>query len=349
MGEVVVFSAPRTVGFESFDDQTLGSHEVRLRTLYSGISAGTELTAYRGSNPYLHKRWDASRKLFVPAEQPALTYPISGWGYEEVGEVIELGSEVRAVSLGEIIYGTWGHRTHHIVEEEYAKPRLKPDGLDPLLAIYSHLGPIALNGILDANIHVGETVAVFGLGVLGQIIAQLATLSGAHVIGVDLIDKRLEMAKELGAIERGFNPKEGSPAEQIKDLTNGRGADVTIEVTGNARALHEAVRATAYSARVVVLGFFQGEAQGLFLGEEFHHNRIHLVCSQISNVDPALSYRWDRIRLIHTIMELQARGSLNLRPVITHVIPFKDAAQAFRILDETPDQALQVVLDFSQV
>ena len=348
MGKVVVFTEPRTVGFESYDDRPLAPHELRLRTLYSGISAGTELTAYRGSNPYLHKRWDASRKLFVSAEQPALTYPVSGWGYEEVGEVIELGSEVRAVSMGDIIFGTWGHRTHHIVEEEYAKLRVKPAGLDPILAIYSHLGPIALNGILDANIHVGETVAVFGLGVVGQMIAQLARLSGAHVIGVDLIEKRLELAKSLGAIERGFNPREGSPAEQIKVLTNGRGADVTIEVSGSAKALNEAVRATAYSARVVVLGFFQGDAQGLLLGEEFHHNRISLGCSQISNVDPALSYRWDRLRLIHTIMELQAQGSLNLRPIITHVIPFKDAAQGFQILDETPDQALQVVLDFSQ-
>jgi len=347
MGKVVVFTEPRTVGFEAYEERPLEPHELRLRTLYSGISAGTELTAYRGSNPYLHKRWDESRKLFVSTEQPALTYPVSGWGYEEVGEVIELGSEVQAVSMGDIIFGTWGHRTHHIVDEGYARPRIKPAGLDPILAIYSHLGPIALNGILDANIHVGETVAVFGLGVVGQVIAQLARLSGAHVIGVDLIEKRLELAKELGAIDHGFNARDESPAEKIKDLTDGRGADVTIEVSGSAKALNEAVRATAYSARVVVLSFLQGEAQGLLLGEEFHHNRISLICSQISNVDPALSYRWDRIRLIHTIMDLQARGSLNLRPVITHVIPFKKAAEGFKILDETPDQALQIVLDFS--
>ena len=131
-------------------------------------------------------------------------------------------------------------------------------------------------------------------------------------------------------------------------LTDGRGADVTIEVTGSARALNEAIRATAYSARVVALGFLQGEAAGLLLGEEFHHNRINLVCSQISNVNPALSYRWDRLRLIHTIMDLQEKGYLNLRPVITHIIPFKQAAQGFQILDETPEEALQVVLDFSQ-
>jgi 2-desacetyl-2-hydroxyethyl bacteriochlorophyllide A dehydrogenase len=348
MGEVIIFTAPKRMGFESFDDPPLGQHEVRLRTLYSGISAGTEMTAYRGSNPYLTKQWDAKKRLFRPSDSPSQPYPLSGWGYEEVGEVIEVSPDVATLKVGDIVYGTWGHRTQHILQEDYANQRIKPERLEPILAIYSHMGPIALNGILDANIHVGETVAVFGLGVVGQVIAQLARLSGANVIGVDLIEKRLELAKELGAIEYGLNPRDGSAAERIKEMTNGRGADVTIEVTGSARALHEAVRATAYSARVVALGFFQGEAQGLLLGEEFHHNRISLVCSQISNVDPALSYRWDRLRLIHTIMDLQAQGSLNLRPVITHIIPFKKAAEAFRILDETPDQALQVVLDFSE-
>ncbi|HSL42410.1 MAG TPA: zinc-binding dehydrogenase [Anaerolineales bacterium] len=348
MGKGIVFTKPRTIEFESYDDLPLGPHELRVRTLYSGISAGTEMTAYRGSNPYLSKQWDAQNRLFLASEAPSQPYPLSGWGYEEVGEVIEVSPEVTSLKVGDIVYGTWGHRTHHILQEEYANKRIKPDALDPILAIYSHLGPIALNGILDANIHVGETVAVFGLGVLGQVIAQLARLNGGRVFGVDMIEKRLELAKQLGAIEDGFNPKDDSPAERIKVLTNGRGADVTIEVSGSARALNEAVRATAYSARVVALGFFQGEAQGLLLGEEFHHNRISLVCSQIGNVDPALSYRWDRIRLIHTIMDLQAKGSLNLRPVITHVIPFKQAAQGFQILDETPEQALQVVLDFSQ-
>lgn len=348
MGKGVVFTKPRKVDFESYEDLPLSPHELRVRTLYSGISAGTEMTAYRGSNPYLSKQWDAQNRLFLATEAPSQPYPLSGWGYEEVGKVTELGPKVTTLKVGDIVYGTWGHRTHHILQEEFANKRIKPEGLDPMLAIYSHLGPIALNGILDASIHVGETVAIFGLGVLGQVIAQLARLNGARVFGVDMIEKRLKLAKQLGSIEEGFNPKDGSPAERIKALTDGRGADVTIEVSGSARALNEAVRATAYSARVVALGFFQGEAQGLLLGEEFHHNRISLVCSQIGNVDPALSYRWDRLRLIHTIMDLQAKGSLNLRPVITHVIPFQQAAQGFQILDETPDQALQVVLDFTE-
>lgn len=348
MSEVLVFTQPREIAFEAVEDRPLETKEIRVRTLYSGISAGTEMTAFRGSNPYISKQWDAKNRLFLPSESPSQPYPLSGWGYEEVGEVIEVSPDVTGLKVGDIVYGTWGHRTHTVLQEDYASQRVKPANLDPILAIYSHIGPIALNGILDANIHLGETAAVFGLGVLGQVVAQLAKLNGARVFGVDVIEKRLELAKKLGAIENGFDPRDGSPAEKIKALTNGRGADVTIEVSGSAGALHEAIRAAAYSARVVTLGFFQGEAQGLFLGEEFHHNRISLVCSQIGNVDPSLSYRWDRLRLIHTVMDLQARGSLDLRPVITHVIPFRQAAQGFQLLDETPDRALQVVLDFSQ-
>lgn len=345
MGKVVVFTEPRRVGFESYEDPPLKSNEVRLRTLYSGISAGTELTAYRGSNPYLHKQWDASRKLFIPAEQPSLTYPVSGWGYEEVGEVIELGSEVRDVSDGDIIFGTWGHRTHHIVTEEYARERLQAKSLDAIFGIFSQIGSIAMNGVHDARIRIGETVAVFGMGTLGQIVGQLIRKSGAKVIGVDQIEKRLEIARQSGAADLVLNAREGEVAERIRAMTENRGADVAIEVTGSTIALNQAVRSVAYSAKVIALGFFQGEASRLFLGEEFHHNRVNIVGSQIFGTDPELTYRWNRFRLVQTFMRLQADGVVDLKPIISHVIPFDEAGEAFRILDQEPENALQVVLD----
>ena len=347
MSKVVVFSQPKTVRLDEVEDAPLSPRQVRVRTMYSGISAGTELTAYRGSNPYLHKHWDAQNRLFVPADVPSQPYPLSGWGYEEVGEVIEIGAEVTRLSVGQVVYGTWGHRTHAVLEEDFLSKRIKPEGLDPILAIYSHIGPIAINAILDANIHIGEHVAVFGMGVLGQAVSQLAKRSGATVYGVDLIDRRLALACELGGVDVAIHPGNGSPAEQIKRLTGGRGADVCVEITGSAGALNEAIRTAAYNGRVVVSGFIQGGANQLYLGEEFHHNRVQLISSQISNVDPALSQRWDRLRMIHTFMDLQVKQAIHMRPVITHVIPFAQAAEAYRLLDETPDQVLQVVLDFS--
>jgi 2-desacetyl-2-hydroxyethyl bacteriochlorophyllide A dehydrogenase len=347
MAHVITFPHPRAVAIEQVADAPLHPGHVRVRTIFSGISAGTELSAYRGSNIYLHKRWDPGTRLFLPSAAPSQPYPLAGWGYEEVGEVVELGPEVTALHTGDLVYGAWGHRSHAVLAETYLVPRRKPPALDPLLAIFSHIGPIALNGILDAQLHIGENVAVFGLGVPGQIAAQLAKKSGARVFGVDRIDSRLRLAQDLGAVDVALNPGEGSPAERIKALTGGRGADVCLEISGAIPALQEATRAVAYAGRVVTLGFFQADAQGLFLGEEFHHNRVQIVCSQIANVDPALSQRWDRLRLVHTIMDLQLSGLLNLRPLITHVLPFKEAAEAFRLLDETPEAALQVVLDFA--
>jgi 2-desacetyl-2-hydroxyethyl bacteriochlorophyllide A dehydrogenase len=347
MGKVIVFTEPRTVRFESYDDPPLQSNEVRLRTLYSGISAGTELTAYRGSNPYLHKQWDASRKLFIPAEQPSLTYPVSGWGYEEVGEVVEVGNNVQNVAIGDVIFGTWGHRTHHIVAEEYARDRVQSKSLDAIFGIFSQIGSIAMNGVHDARIRIGETVVVFGMGTLGQIVGQLARKSGARVIGVDRFTKRLEIATQSGAADFVINAEDGEVAERIRAVTDNRGADVAIEVTGSTIALNQAVRSVAYSAKVVALGFFQGEASGLFLGEEFHHNRVNIVGSQIFGTDPELTYRWNRLRLVQTFMRLQSDGIIDLKPVISNIIPFDEAGEAFRLLDQEPENALQVVLDFT--
>lgn len=348
MGQAVVFVAPRQIEIVEVEDRPLANHEVRLRTLFSGISAGTELTAYRGSNPYLHKRWDEILRLFVPDENASLHYPIVGYGYEECGEVVELGGGVTRVQIGDRVYGTWGHRTHHVVNEEFAAQRLLPAGLDPILGIFSHIGAIALNGVLDAAIRIGETVAIFGLGTPGQILAQLAKRSGACVIGIEPIELRRNTALGLGVLDDALSPHDGAVAERVRILTDGRGADICIEASGAYPALHAAIRSAAYSAKVVALGFFQGQGQGLALGEEFHHNRINLVCSQISGVSPELSQRWNRARLVQTAMRLQAEHVLNLKPLITQVLPFANAAEAFRLCDMQPETTIQVVLDFTQ-
>ncbi len=95
--------------------------------------------------------------------------------------------------------GTWGHRTEHVVSADYARARILPRETDPVLGIFSQIGAITLNGTLDAQINIGETVAVFGLGVVGQLVAQLARRSGARVIGVDLLGTRRDLAEQLGA------------------------------------------------------------------------------------------------------------------------------------------------------
>ncbi|MDQ4128361.1 MAG: zinc-binding dehydrogenase [Actinomycetota bacterium] len=346
MGRVVTFEGPREVGIREYEDPALEPREVRLRTLYSGISAGTELTAYRGSNPYLAKRWEPERRLFL-RDEVSIEYPVEGWGYEEVGEVAEVGPDVTKVEPGEVVYGTWGHRSTKVVDEDWAAARVLPSGVDPMVGVFSRIGAISLNAVLDADVHVGEFVAVFGQGVPGLIAAQLARLNGGTVIAVDGIPRRLELAGELGTAHV-IDFREKDPSEEIKGLTEGRGADVCIELSGSYPALHEAIRSTAYNSKVVSAGFFQGEGAGLYLGEEFHHNRIRVVCSQISGLNPALDHRWTLERLERTVMALAAQEKISLEPLVTHVFEADEASRAFELLDQrpAPGEVVQTVLKF---
>lgn len=338
----LILTAPKTLGFEDSEDAPLGPGEVRVRTLYSGISAGTELTQYRGTNPFMDRRFDETTRMFVAGDAPSWPYPVRTLGYEEVGEIVEIGSAVEGVALGSHVFGTWNHRSHAVIPADYARDRAMPGGADPRIGIFSHIGAVALNGVHDAGIRLGDTVAVFGLGVPGQIVAQAARASGATVIAIDPDPFRRELALKLGA-HYALTP---AAAEAIKDMTGGKGADICIEVSGAAPALTDAIRAVAYASRVVAMGFYQGEVAGLRLGDEFHHNRVELISSQISGVAPAASHRWSKPRLWRAAVELQHRGILNLLPLITHVASFEDAAALFERLDMGEAGMMQTMLEF---
>ena len=343
MGSQLTFTSARNVGFLDYQENDLSATQVRVRTLFSGISTGTEMTAYRGTSPHLTKHWDADLRLFQDGGE-ATGFPVEVIGYEEVGEIVEVGADVTDVDLGDRVWGTWGHRTTAILEGTHAAARRLAPEADPRIGIFSHIGAVALNAILDADIHVGETVIVFGLGVPGQLAAQFARLNGARVIVVDGIADRRDLASRLGA-ELALDPATDKVAELVRQRTNGRGADVVIEFTGNHQALQSAIRSVAYNSRVCVAGFFTGEATGLALGEEFHHNRVQLISSQISGPAPHLQHRWDRLRLNTTAIDLATSGALDPLSLISHSFPFADATDAYRLLDENPAQALQVVLE----
>ena len=344
MPTVVVFPEPRRARLVDEEPQPVDAGSVRIRTEFSGISAGTELTAYRGMNPYLERRWDAERRLFVPGAQ-TLAFPIVGWGYEEVGVVVEVGARAEGVGVGDRVWGSWGHRSETVQPADRAGMRILDPAADARIGVFSKIGAIALNAVLDARLHPGETVVVFGLGVPGQLAASLAASAGARVIGVDLHEARRALARSRG-IEEVLDPADGDVAALVRDLTAGRGADVAIEFTGAASALHEAIRTVGYDSRVVVSGFHQGDAVGLRLGEEFHHNRITLVSSQISGVAPDLRHRWDEHRLAATAIDRAVRGELPVLDLISHTLPAAEVADAFRLVDTDPRSTLQVVLDF---
>ena len=115
----------------------------------------------------------------------------------------------------------------------------------------------------------------------------------------------------------------------------------------SAEAFYEAIGACVYSGKVVAMSFLSGRGQGAFLREEFHNNRIKLVASQIFGMDPSLAYRWNRARLETTIKRLQAEGRLRLKGLVTHLVPFDRAEEAYELLDKHPEEVAMVALDFT--
>lgn len=346
MSRVVRLDAPRVVSVAACPDPEPLPGQVRLRTQLSGISAGTELTQYRGTNPYLERGWDGVQRMFVEAV-PATTFPLDTWGYQEVGQVDAVGTGVEVPTVGETVWGAWGHRGSAVIDADAAARRRLPDDVPAALGIFAHIGAVAFNAVLDADVQLGDHVAVFGLGVPGLFAVQLARLRGAIVIAVDRVPRRLALAGDLGA-DHCIDIRDDDPATAIRRLTGGRGADVSIELTGSYAGLHSAVRATAYNSRVVCSGFLQGEGIGLRLGEEFHHNRIAIVSSQISGIRPDLAHRWSRERMEATVIRLLVRRRVEAEVLISHVVPVERAQEAFALLDDAAPDVMQVVLDFRE-
>ncbi len=345
MSAVVSFTAHRVAELVHEEPPVVNAGQVRVVTELSGISAGTELTAYRGVNPYLHRRWDAEQRLFLPGAS-TMTFPVIGWGYEEVGTIVEVGDGVRSLVPGQRVWGSWGHREQAVLPERAAADRVLEPGADPRIGVFAKIGAIALNAVIDAALRPTETVVVVGLGVPGQLAASLAARAGARVIGVDLHASRRELALRRG-VETVLDPREGDVAQQVRGLTGGRGADVAIELAGASAAIHEAIRCVAYNSRVVVAGFHQGDATGLRLGEEFHHNRVSIQSSQISGTAVDLQHRWDELRLAQAVVGLAVTGDLEVVDLISHTFAPTEVAAAFALLDTDPQSALQVVLDFA--
>jgi 2-desacetyl-2-hydroxyethyl bacteriochlorophyllide A dehydrogenase len=348
------FVAPRTVAVVDTPSPRLEAGQVRVRTIYSGISAGTEMTAYRGTNPYLTSSWNPEARLFQEGSA-GLNYPLDAWGYSEVGEVIEVAPSTQAgaggaecgapVKAGDMVWGIWGHREEGILSQDALSGHVLPAGMDPLAGAFVRVGAIALNAVLAADLGPGTTVAIFGQGVIGLLATRFAVQNGATVVAVDGIASRREQALRWGA-RHALSPLD-TLASEIRALTRGRGADVAIELSGNYRALQEATRAVGADGTVIAAGFYQGEASGVRFGEEFHHNRVQLLASQIGSVPNRLRSRWDVPRLQETVVDFLARGLVDAPSLVTHQFSLADSAKAYEMLDTDPASALQVVLEFS--
>jgi threonine dehydrogenase-like Zn-dependent dehydrogenase len=344
--ELVVIS-PKTIGFSSYEDRQPAGDEVLIQTQVSGIKHGTELNMYRGTLPFASELWDPALRLFRPpgeGESVAPFYPhtLGSWA---AGVVLKVGPEVRTFQPGDLVHGEWKHR-QTALKTEAALYRI-PEEVDEETMLFTDPARFALAAIHDAEIKLGDRVAVFGLGAIGMLALQMARLDGAaQVIAVDPIPERQELAHQLGA-DLTINPEEQDAGMAIKRATGGRGVDVALEISGAYASLQQAIRGVHKEGLVVTASYYGDRTTPLDLSREWHHNRITLRSSMpVWDCSHRNQPMWDLIRLERSAVSLLEEQKLNVKPLIGARIPFEGAAEAYDLIDQSAGDKIKIILTY---
>ncbi len=351
-------AAPGELTFFDVDEPPPGDGELHVETVYTGLSAGTELTYLKGTNPYLHASWDAELGLFRH-DRPAEGFPVRRLGYMEVGRVTE--SRAPAFAPGRLVAMTYGHQTGHVADPVRERVVPLPDDVDPVLGVLlAHMGPICANGLLHAAAdHAGPAVRdlgdgvrgrlvlVTGAGVVGLLVGLFARhLGAAAVVVADRTPERLAAAAALGL--EPLDERAGPPWEALKRRwrhgPQDRGADVAFQCRGQVEALAGALRTLRPQGTAIDLAFYTGGAGALRLGEEFHHNGLAVRCAQIGRVPRGLAHAWDRERLSReTIALVRAHGPALREHLVSDVVALDEAPALMRALAARERHVLQAV------
>ena len=316
----VSFLAPRRVGLAPVDLPDIGPGQTLVRTMYSGISTGTELLAYRGE-------LDPSLPLDESLEglQGTFAYPFS-YGYSCVG-VVEDGD---GFPPGTVVFAFRPHQDRFVA----ATGELVLLGdVDPRQATLFPLVETALQVVLDAGAVLEEPVFVMGMGVVGLLTAVLLERAGARVTAVDPRPWRRAAAESVGLRAADPDDLEGP-------------VSLVVEVTGNPDALRRAIDLLGHEGEVLVASWYGKKEATLPLGGSFHRRRLTIRSTQVTTIPAGLSSRWTRERRRSTVQALLPE--LPLAHLATHTFPFEDAPDVFAALDRGDEGILHAALSYDE-
>ncbi len=337
----VYFTAPYQVAIQEEALPAPAASQVLVETVVSGISPGTELLIYRGQAPT-----DIPMDLTIPSLAGDFCFPLK-YGYSAVGRVTALGSDVDSEWSDRLVFAFHPHESHFLASPAELIPL--PPSVSPEEAAFLPNMDAAVNFLMDGRPVIGERVAVFGQGIVGLLTtALLARFPLLRLVTLDRYPFRREKSLALGALA-SLDPAAEDVAAQLdgllQDETGYVGADLTYELSGNPASLDQAIASTGYNGRIVIGSWYGQKRADLNLGGTFHRSRIHLISSQVSTISPEWTGRWDKSRRLEVAWQMLRQ----LKPahLITHRFSIAEAAQAYALLDQHPEQAIQVMLTYT--
>ncbi len=332
--QVVVTGQNQVVLEEAeLEEEPLGPDELLIETQYTFISAGTELANYTGREP----------KVFQPGQW--CTYPWKS-GYANVGVVQAVGEQVTRARPGQRVF-TYGN---HASALRYSQQRLVvpvPEEMDGVLAAASRMAGVAATVLFVAEIRENPWVAVFGLGMVGNLAAQFFQARGCRVIGVDPVTHRRELAGRCGIeITVGGQPEEVQA--QILELTGGEGADITVDAVGHSSVVMQALQATARFGQVILLGTprvsVPGDLTGLLSEVHLRMITVRGALEWQLPMYPDIGKRPSQYSKQQMIFDWLQRGKLQLEPLISHRLPPTQIQEAYEGVLPQPETYTGVAL-----
>ena len=333
----ITFSAPGKVTLESVDQvlKIESPSDVIVKNHFSLVSAGTELACLSGTEPW-----------FQLPRTP---------GYAAVGEVVEKGEAVTRIAPGDLVFTHGPHAEYFRINttDRFTGTCLRlPENIRPDLALFTRMASIAFASIRVSQIEVGDHVLVIGLGLVGNLAAQLAALQGAKVIGVDLSSKRRSCANACG-VATTIDSSDPNWKEDVRRIAGPRGVTTAIEATGLSAIISGIIPLVAQFGEIVLLGTprasFDTNATEIY-------RHIHLP--GFVNFKGALEWRYPTFKnefLKHSvernseiILELIASDKIRVEPLYSHKVHPGFAAEAYAGLRERKDEYIGVVFDWTE-
>ena len=337
----LIADGPGSALMGEYEEKAPAAGEVRVRSLFSAVKHGTEFRGFQAKSTDATDRWDWDLRMHVRGEPQANAFPKS-LGNVVYGEVQEVGPEVDGFKVGDRVFAHASVRESHTAKA--TRFHQAPEGVSPEALVYSDPADVALGGIRDGNVRVGDRVAVFGLGAIGQMEVQVARVAGARwVAAVDPIAKRRDAAARHGA-DLVLDPTESDAGLVIKEATGGLGIDVAVESSGSSRGLNEALRSTKFQGTIVSTAYYIGPMDGLFFSGEWHRNRIKIIASR-TNSEPMPDYGWTFDRTREEALALLVEGKLSADGLVDPIVPMREAATAYMRMNSHPEEGIKLGID----
>ena len=324
----------------------IGAGQIRIETCYSLVSPGTELSWYSGL-----QRDVAGEKFRYPI------YP----GYCQSGKIVEVSPDVEQYRVGELIVSGGPHVSQIVVSlEESEDPthgdltrpiRKVPQGLEAQLAPFAKIGEIAMTAVRIAEFSLGDRVLVLGLGLVGNLAAQLFQLAGADVLGVDISPFRIQRARACG-VRNAVDSKEVDLEQTVREWSGGLGADVTVESVGSSELILESVDLTRRLGEVIMLGTPRRKMQ---LNPSPHLWQAHMKGVRLKGALRCLFYplhprsysRYSVAEDLGQILQLMAEGQLTVEPLHTDTFKPEECQEAYRYIQNAGDRSLGVLFEWA--